>query len=1302
MGIAPLSLSLSLSVPRGTQRSDPSTPPHSLPDLPTPPTSHNEFRPPPNLVASSSRLRTTDEELPDASPTTTISEHIGPRRAAARLSGGSASFERGSGDESFSSQRKAGRRSSIDRNDERAMALELASKRSSYRSRSIQSPLRSPNRSLTPSPILGPAFAKELLHFELATDAADLAEGNEDSANAHFGHLSFPMIGVGVGPTKEEIELLVYGTEATAPTASSADAVGTFTEGSTEDVERMLDSLSQMGLDPPATEGVVSEREKELAGMVKLLASRCSAVTDARDRAQVQLKSTRLTALSVISSMRTAHAHTLASEQSTRDRLEAELDGWKAQAKMLSALLTRAEARGFDERRVATSSSSVFTGASSGLTFTEKARIAAVGGTNGIRNASIKSDDPMPTPGSASQPPASPAVSSSLPDPATPSVEEGLGRDRQRQSLAFAADGKPTASFPATTGLGISSTGLGDIDTDVSPTASLIRERNKLVTDKKHLKARLKDMETQVHRLENELKSLRPYLVSSGVKSAESHASIVPDGQGNVPSQPGTAPTTPSRSGSRKDRNRKKRVITMGDAETEHLMLAARRLRELRKEQAAASASSSSPDNSSVAIPAGGSAAAATASSSAVLGPPADILSAAPVSASPIKRQASEGPMTTADTEYERSGEPQTPPQKSAERPPKTPKSISTVPGTPRTGIRAREIDDIARGDDRRESWGGRHRRLDSASSFTGIDELLQAAETLNPGAAVPSPTLRGRGPLPPYSQGLSAGHMPGPVHDQHYYPPREPVSRAYAYPPLAVSTQRMAEYDPYGPAPYPVQSSPLRMAHESPKRRRVSSAAFDFEPYGSPFLGDRQPRIRTQTEGADPFSQSRGYNGDYAPSGASSAAASQGLSALDLLADQATASQNPSQGSDRSGGYEGVSPIGSLSSEDEMAVDAESRRKAGSRFASSRGGQSPAQGSKASSSNPGSGTRSVGGGGGTEGRSFGGNQNPEKRLPYVRWTAEEDSKLRSAIKEHGQRWELISRAVGTRSYHQCRQRYLLMRRKEAAAKAQAENEDGAPNMSTSASDQQSQESDYGQGPAPSSTSARRKSAALSHKRRDSRNNLADEFDGTNAGPVSQQASADSDYPGKGVTSTPLHKLSIGAPAPTGSVYGQFSPTSRPGPLGPPSSQTPTHSRTVSHPHGYGPSHGHAHGYAGNPAHSPSLSHPPSSPYSSQTPSATRRTSHYPPASPLVGSSRHLPPLTANGPATLGTGYAPQLPPLSPQSAGGHRRQFSGDAAANRHAPPQPSQPQGQHPPPSPTTPTSGHGPRRMGAALYS
>lgn len=597
--------------------------------------------------------------------------------------------------------------------------------------------------------------------------------------------------------------------------------------------------------------------------------------------------------------------------------------------------------------------------------------------------------------------------------------------------------------------------------------------------------------------------------------------------------------------------------------------------------------------------------------------------------------------------------QPRTPPSRLAERPPKTPKSVASIPNTPRTGVRARELDELARGDERRDSWSGRHRRLDSASSFTGIDELLQAAETLNPGAAAPSPTIRSRGPAPPF---------PPPGGDPSYYS-REPVHRGMGYPPpLSVTTQRGPEYDSYGynAGPYPIQSSPLRMAHESPKRRRVSSAAFDFEPTGSPFF-DRQPRNRTQTEGADPFMQARAPypHHDYAPSGPPSAGGSQALSALDLLADQATASQNPSQGSDKSGEYEGVSPIGSLSSEDEMAMDGEPRSKSGSRLASSRAHDSrtKANGSQGSSS------RNNGGGG--EAKSFGGNQNPEKRLPYVRWTAEEDTKLRAAIKEHGQRWELISRAVGTRSYHQCRQRYLLMRRKEAAAKAQGDHHDDT-RLSASASDQQSQESDYGgQDPNPATSSssnngggARRKSGGGSHAaRRGSR-------------------SGDAYAEGGGVTTTPLHKLSIGAPAPAGSVYGQFSPTSRADILvAPPSSQTPTHGRILSHPH----PHPHSHG---GPL-SPSMQ--PSSPYSSQTPSAVRR-GHYPTASPLTTSSRQLPPLQPPAP-----GYSSHGPPSSPHAGGGgHRRQFSGGEARGQN-----------NAPPSPTTPTSG-GARRMGAALYS
>lgn len=97
---------------------------------------------------------------------------------------------------------------------------------------------------------------------------------------------------------------------------------------------------------------------------------------------------------------------------------------------------------------------------------------------------------------------------------------------------------------------------------------------------------------------------------------------------------------------------------------------------------------------------------------------------------------------------------------------------------------------------------------------------------------------------------------------------------------------------------------------------------------------------------------------------------------------------------------------------------------------------------------------------------SSGGSQHsPEKRLPYVRWSAEEDTKLRRAIKEHGQRWEHVARAVGTRSYHQCRQRYLLMRRKEAAANGLAspsKNNRTVPRQTTEKSHTQEEESSGG------------------------------------------------------------------------------------------------------------------------------------------------------------------------------------------------------------------------------------------------
>ena len=46
-------------------------------------------------------------------------------------------------------------------------------------------------------------------------------------------------------------------------------------------------------------------------------------------------------------------------------------------------------------------------------------------------------------------------------------------------------------------------------------------------------------------------------------------------------------------------------------------------------------------------------------------------------------------------------------------------------------------------------------------------------------------------------------------------------------------------------------------------------------------------------------------------------------------------------------------------------------------------------------------------------------------RAPYTKWTSAEDALLAKAVTIHGQKWDAVSKMVGTRSYHQVRQRYL-------------------------------------------------------------------------------------------------------------------------------------------------------------------------------------------------------------------------------------------------------------------------------------
>lgn len=44
-------------------------------------------------------------------------------------------------------------------------------------------------------------------------------------------------------------------------------------------------------------------------------------------------------------------------------------------------------------------------------------------------------------------------------------------------------------------------------------------------------------------------------------------------------------------------------------------------------------------------------------------------------------------------------------------------------------------------------------------------------------------------------------------------------------------------------------------------------------------------------------------------------------------------------------------------------------------------------------------------------------------RSPYLKWTVEEDELLARAVALHGEKWDLVSKGVPTRSYHQVRQR---------------------------------------------------------------------------------------------------------------------------------------------------------------------------------------------------------------------------------------------------------------------------------------
>ncbi|PWN86577.1 hypothetical protein FA10DRAFT_270128 [Acaromyces ingoldii] len=832
----------------------------------------------------------------------------------------------------------------------------------------------------------------------------------------------------------------------------------------------------------------------------------------------------------MMSSLRTKYAHELAQELSLRSRLEAELEGAQAQAKMLSAMLARSESRNEeqDRQRAMSAEEEVMwqeemKGHASAYAQQQAARARAAQMAQAQAQTQVRTTQ---TPGQAQTATArakqngSPGVGAGnggLEEPfelkaeptsptfaATEADGEGAVTGLGISAPSTTAGPQPTPSDPALTVA--SGSGSGS-----SPLSTIIKERNKLLSDKRYLKSRMRDAEAQRDRLEAELRSMRPLLVRGAPsKSAAASTLLASAPSSSSLATPGSnAPNTPSGRSQKRDRSRRRRVATMGDAEAEHLLLAARRLR---------------------------------------------VSHARTTAGRPQSSPSKQTPLLDDD------GRPRTPPP----RTPRTPRTaqmsntprrgghdgdatvMMTAGGSPRNGAMLPVAhhngggSPLARRNGASLGRWGTHERTDSMRSNGGIDELLQAAQTvLNPAER---PTLSSQDRQ---SNSRTRGGSDAEEDEQEEEDGDDgdeaAVSRRHAFPSAGGSGAAATG------GVMSMAKGSANLNNESPKRRRVSTSATvgvdlaSMSPgkriarFGTVDgkLGDGMRRLRTSTEGAEPLYHSAEEAG---PMSSGVLSQSSGLSALDLLADQAAASQQPSQSSDRSHSTaeeeEDELEVRSDMSYDGMAVDGEAhshyypRGAYGHSYAheesyrhmqqqppssqpSSQQQQQQQPSSQASgytystpplshgwtshqpagprngvyaprgSSPPSSGRYSTFGHGPRissgdvhlmsagkaslassgsaptlmmmmpespkagqkhSAQAKGGNTSPDKRLPYVRWSEEEDRKLRKAIADHGQRWEAVARVVGTRSYHQCRQRYLLMRRKEAAAKESATN----------------------------------------------------------------------------------------------------------------------------------------------------------------------------------------------------------------------------------------------------------------------
>ncbi len=668
----------------------------------------------------------------------------------------------------------------------------------------------------------------------------------------------------------------------------------------------------------------------------------------------------------------------------------------------------------------------------------------------------------------------------------------------------------------------------------------LIAERNKLLSDKVYLRSRVKDAEAQMRRLERELQLLRGFILrdageringgggaavqlwnastiagmegaaaSAASANANAHANANANatpsantGGGSGSSAPGSgsgANAAPAASAAvaavaaansasaaarlrSKEKQRKKKVAVLGDAEAEHLLLAAKTLRqkerraqvveaaraleeeeEIRRAVAAAAmpplpikprgsrkarrASRAEGDDSlgaaegerdeaegdlSFSAPSTPAQVARSQFAQSLMDPltrTAPRLPPAPASATAAgadERRAAAGaqmrsgggprtpppPSRTSASVKLGSALPQTPSQSSsALLGAVTGSGVGAAPASPQP-MRQAHLSSARGG----ESDDERGHLQTPGGSFrsSGMDGLLQAAQLLTPGGSRIARTAgAGAGTTPRSSRPIR------PEHDEYY-----PKGVDAGFGGTLLATGGGASAASWSPT----------------KRRRVNSASgirfgagddeLDEESSGT--AADRPPRQRTKTAPERTF-------GDDAAPGASQ------LSALDLLADQAAASQHPSQNSDWSNS--GAEEEQQQQQSAQQPQQQQSQRS-GSRASSHKRGPSSASAAsrhgeddlRAPPRTPGSAsspfvafssplppptasteTSPHFGASGAGADANQGSYSPtrpalktklkpgaevpkEKRVPYIRWTDPEDRKLRAAIKEYGQR----------------------------------------------------------------------------------------------------------------------------------------------------------------------------------------------------------------------------------------------------------------------------------------------------------